>query len=503
MSAREAILIGVDIGTTNLKAVAIDATRNLLSLCRRPMVIATPAPGAAEFDLAALDRALHDVLAETAATLAAKGRDLARVAAISVDSIGESFVGLDADDRPVLPVPTWYDRRTGRLRATVGIGAKEWYDTTGMVDDDIYTIWRLLWWRRACPDEMRRITRLFSVADYALFLLGKAHVANPSLSARSGLADRNTLAWSQEHLAAAGIDEGLMPRLLPQGRVAAGLTVQAAQRTGLVQGTPLVHAGHDHACAGFGCGVVTPGTFVDSAGTAESLTTVVSAPITWEGVNRGEYDCYPHAVPGRYLLSGHIPSSGGAIDWMTARLIGPAPAPSAREVLWEAAAKAPPGSGGVRVAPYLQGTGSPWNRRDERLRIDGIDAQTSAGDMLRAVHEGLAAWLGINVERFEAISGVTAGKLLLTGGGSRNRSYSEIKAAMLRRPLLASDVPEAAGIGAALMGGIAVGLFADAQAALAGPAPDLQQIAPDPELATACDAIRASLVAHLTPQSAP
>lgn len=503
MTTREPILVGVDIGTTNLKAVAIDRHRKVLTVQRRPMVIATPLPGAAEFDIAALDRALHDVLSATVIALTEAGYRPAQIAAVSIDAIGESFVALDSDDRPVLPCPIWYDRRTARYRSETGLDPRSWYDTTGMVDDDIYTIWRILWWKRRLPDVAGRVARWFSVADYAVYRLAAAHVANPSLAARTGLADRTTLDWSDGHLAIAGLDRGALPRILPQGKVAGHLSAEAASRTGLTPATPVVNAGHDHPCAGLGCGVVAPGVFVDSAGTAESLITVVDAPLAWEVVNRGEYDCYPHAAPGGYLLSGHIPSSGAAIDWMIARLAGPEPSGPASDRVREMAAAAPPGAEGVRVAPYLQGTGSPWNLRDERLRMAGIDRQTGPGDMLRAVYEGLAAWLCVSVAHFEAISGVRPDHLLLTGGGSRNRTYSEIKAAMLGRRLLVSNISEAAGIGAALVGGIAVGLFSDAGEAVANPAHDVVQIEPNPELAAAYDGLRASLIEYVTPSAVP
>jgi sugar (pentulose or hexulose) kinase len=133
----------------------------------------------------------------------------------------------------------------------------------------------------------------------------------------------------------------------------------------------------------------------------------------------------------------------------------------------------------------------------------GIDRQSGAGDMLRAVYEGLAAWICVNVSRFEAISGVRPDHLLLTGGGSRNRTYSEIKAAMLGRRLLASDMSEAAGVGAALVGGIAVGLFSDAGEAAANPAHDVVSVEPDPELVAAYDGLRASLIEYVTPFAAP
>ncbi|WP_373354729.1 L-fuculokinase [Pseudoroseicyclus sp. CXY001] len=492
MSSADPILIGIDIGTTNVKAVAVGAGGRVLGVQRRRMVIHTPAPGATEFDLSALDEALIGLLSDTAAQLEAEGHDAGRVAAISVAAIGESFVGLDADDRPVLPCPTWYDRRTSAYRTGTGLSAEAWFDTTGMVDDDIYTIWRMMWWRQERPEAMARAKRWFSVSDYALYRLGGAHVAHPGLAARTGLADRHSLNWSDDQLALAGVKRDAMPRLLLQGTIAGHLTERVARATGLGAGVALVNAGHDHPCAGLGSGMIAPGTFVNSAGTAESLIALVDRPLGHAETGGGEYDCYPHAAPGRFLLSGHIPTSGAAIDWMMAHAGGAADA--------DAAAVAP-GASGVRVAPYLQGSGSPWNRRDARLRMDGIDAGTGGAELIRATYEGLAAWLSISLARFEAQTGQAPAELMLTGGGSRHAAYTAIKAALLDRTLVASDVPEAAGIGAAMVGGLAVGVWDSAEEAARAVTADMEtrRIAPDPDLRAAYAPLADNLRAFVTP----
>ncbi|MDP0929500.1 FGGY-family carbohydrate kinase [Paracoccus onubensis] len=490
MEARTPIIVGIDIGTTNVKAVSIDADARVLSVHRRPMVIHSSSADASEFDLSNLVQMLIALLSDTAADLEAGGYDLRRIAVLSVAAIGESFVGLDRDDRPALPCPTWYDRRTGPYRADTGMDAASWFDTTGMVDDDIYTIWRQIWWRRHQPDVVGRVARWFSVSDYALFCLGGAHVAHPALAARTGLADRHRLDWSDDHLAIAGVRRAAMPELLPQASVAGHLSADMARLTGLPQGLPLVNAGHDHPCAGLGAGMTRPGTFVNSAGTAESLIALVDHPLSYEEVGDGEYDCYPHAVSGQFLLSGHIPTSGAAIDWI-ARQFGLADD--------QIVAGVPPGCRGVRVAPYLQGSGSPWNRRDARLRMAGIDAGTSKAELTRATYEGLAAWLSISVTRFEEQTGYCPQEILLTGGGGRHRAYTRIKAAILNRTLVAADIPEAAGIGAAMIGGLAIGIWHSFEDLTSCDRGQVSKIRPDPQMQTAYFGLKGEMQDFLAP----
>ncbi|MDQ0469125.1 FGGY-family carbohydrate kinase [Labrys wisconsinensis] len=497
MSGSDAILVGIDIGTTNLKAVALHPDGRVAAVVRRPMVVRSGGAGATEFDLDALDRDLLGALRELVDRLAAEGVAPVRIAGIGVASIGESFVGLDREGRRVSPCPTWYDRRTTNRRADWGLSPAHWFEITGMVDDDIYTVHRIGWWRTAGADWPGRVHRWMLVADYATFLLCGQVVGSPSLAARSGLADRRDGRWSGEILGHAGLDVASLPELRPAGSPAGTLLREVGKATGLPVGLPVVNAGHDHPCAGLGCGLVDPGGMIDSTGTSEALKTVVDRALTYDEVGGGRYDCYPHAVPGRFLLSGHVPASGGLLDWLVKLLSGPSPAPDAVRELWRLAALSPPGANGVRVAPFLQGTGAPWNQRARRAGIASLGGASGPGDVLRAGVEALAAWLAVNLEAFEAIAGVRPRQVTLAGGGARNALANAIKAAFLDRPFVIPDVAEAAGAGAALVAGLGVGLFPDATAAAALGGIGRQAVPVDPALAAAYAGLRDEIVLHL------
>lgn len=476
------ILIGVDVGTTNLKVAAVEPGGRVVAVARRPMTVRRPAPGAAEFDLDAVDRELVSALAEVAAATAPR-----RVAALGVVSIGESFVGLDADGARITPCPTWYDRRTLRGRERLGLDPAAWYDRTGMVDDDIYTVHRLAWLRDHEPALADAVRLWLNVADYVTLRLTGAAVAAPSLAARSGLSDRATGDWSDATLAAAGLAHERLPRLAPAATVAGGLLPEIAALTGLPAGAPVVNAGHDHPAAGVAVGLAAPGRAIDSTGTSESLKTVLLAPIDFAR-SRGRFDCYPHALPGLWLLSAHIPSSGGLIDWVT-RLVaglqpGAAPDRAAADALMAEAAASPPGANGVRIEPYLEGTGQPWNARDRRGTIAGLGAAATRGDLMRATLEALSAWLDLNVAEFEALGGRRFAELVLVGGGARTALSTTIKAAMLDRPFRLPAAPEAAAAGAALVAGLGAGVFATPAEAAAVPDLGWETVAPDPDLAT-------------------
>ena len=167
----EPILVGIDIGTTNLKVIASQPGGRVEAVVRRTMVVSHPATGASEFDLDALDHDLVSALREMVEALGAKGIEPAAVAGIGVASIGESFVGIDRDGRRLTPCPTWYDRRTANKRSGWGMNASDWFDITGMVDDDIYTVHRPRWWREAAPEWFAGVATWLLVADYVTALL--------------------------------------------------------------------------------------------------------------------------------------------------------------------------------------------------------------------------------------------------------------------------------------------------------------------------------------------
>lgn len=477
------LLLGVDVGTTNLKVVAVEPGGQVVAVARRPIVVRRPFAGAAEFDLDAVDRDLVSALAEVAGAI-----DPARVAAIGVVSIGESFVGLDTTGSRVTSCPTWYDRRTLCGRDRLGLTAAAWYDRTGMVDDDIYTVHRLVWLRDFDPAAAGAARLWLNVADYVTFRLCGAAVAAPSLAARSGLSDRTTGDWSDATLAAAGLSRDRLPRLAPAATVAGGILAEVAAGTGLLSGVPVINAGHDHPAAGVAVGLAAPGDAIDSTGTSESLKTVLAAPLDFAR-SGGRFDCYPHALPGLWLLSAHVPSSGGLIDWLTRLVAGGGPDRTAAEALMAEAAQSPPGANGIRIEPYLEGTGQPWNARDRRGSVAGLAATTTRGDLMRATLESLAAWLDLNLAEFEALAGHRFGDLILVGGGARAALSTTIKAAMLDRPIRLPAVAEAAAAGAALVAGLGAGVFATPTEAAAVPDLAWTTATPDPELARAYAAL--------------
>jgi xylulokinase len=241
--------------------------------------------------------------------------------------------------------------------------------------------------------------------------------------------------------------------------------------------------GHDHVCGGFAAGAGRPGVLLDSLGTAEALFQTVPRPVLTEanrqlGFVQGIIGLHR---PFAYFGCG-INSSGGTIEWFR-HMLGDAehPAP-ARDALIAEAAALPPGAHGTALLPHLAYGTPPHADRASRGAFLGLTTGTTRGALFRAVLEGFALEARLAVDAMAAQPG--AGRpedIRLIGGGTRNPLFLRIKAAAYARPLTVIGEPEATALGAALLGGLAAGVWPDLDAAQAAIEQPRHVVEPDAE----------------------
>lgn len=451
------VVLGIDIGTTNIKIVVASPQGRVLNVYSEPTEIKYLGKGISEFVIDDMEKKILDLLSAISRELPS----VDSVVGIGIDSIGESMVGLDRYKKVITPCPTWFDRRTKGFLKKTGLEKSSWYDITGMVVDDIYSIWRIMWMREQENEKIKTVKHWMNVADYIVYKLSGEFVASPSLAARTGLFDRNESCWSPTLLEISGISEDSLPRIVPQTTVGGVLRKEIAEATGLKQGIPIVHAGHDHPCAGVGCGMWHRGQFMDSAGTSEALKTLVSSPLSYFETRDGRYDCYPNVLPGGFILSGHIPSSGLMLDWVvnfSNDVVEPGRPDKERFFhLIDKAADSGVGAHGVKVVPFLSGTGAPYNNRNMRASIHGLGTDSTSSDVMRATLEGTAFWLYNNLTLMKDIAGLKSVELIGTGGGAQNMLWTRIKSTMLHLDYVVPHISESAALGAAIIASLAIG----------------------------------------------
>ncbi len=467
-------LIGIDLGTQSVRALLVDGRGRTLSVASRPTPARSLGDGRAEYDPGRLWDLVLSVLGELARIVPAGGS----VAGIAAASMGESCFLLDAQGHALAPAMAWFDRRTEAVatRLEQEIGAEALFAITGQHADSTYSLCKLLWQRDAAPDLFAQARRALCVADWVAWRLCGEVATDPGLASRTLCLDIQARDWSRSLLDRVGIDPALLPPIRPSGTALGRVRPDVLAATGL-RGRPVVAVGgHDHVVGGFAAGSARPGCLLDSMGTAEALFLTVAEPSTGPALRATGFAQGVTAAdrPLAYVGTG-LNCSGGAVEWLRT-LLGEAPS---RAALQAEAAAAAPGSDGVCFVPHLAYSSPPHADTVARGAFVGLTSGTGRGALARSVLEGLAMEARLVVDAIAALPATGApDSIRVIGGSTQNELFLQIKASVQNRTLSVISQPEATGLGAALLGGIAAGHWPDLAAAQAGIVQESREVPP-------------------------
>ena len=453
-------LIGIDVGTQSVRALAFDARGNQVAQARRPTPVSQIAPGRCEYDPDALFAAVTECLGDVGHALA--GRP---VVGIAVASIGESCVLVDEAGKPVAPSIVWHDTRTEeeaeRLRETVGI--ERLFAITGLQLDHIFTLNKLIWMGKHWPHAMRRARNILMIADWIAFRLSGVAATDFTLASRTLYLDLDARRWSDELVDLAGIDSTKLAPLTASGAALGPVRAEILAATGLA-GKPVVGVGaHDHICGAMAAGLSQQGTLIDSIGTAEALVLAMARPsfdpqVPKLNLFQGAFEAHRSM----FYAGASVAYSGSAIEWLRG-LVG---SPSHEALIAEGEGVVP-GSEGLLFLPHMVGATSSDPEHPVRGAFIGLTDNTARGALYRAVLEGLAMRAAFILDAMAGIGGITApDRIRLIGGGAHNPFLVAIKANAFGRPVTVVDASEATALGAAVLGGVAAGLWPNLDAAL-------------------------------------
>jgi sugar (pentulose or hexulose) kinase len=428
------LLLGIDVGTTWCKAAVVAADGAELAHDRVPVPWRRVSTGA-EIDPERLPE-----IAAAAARGALERAPAGRVAGVGVTGMAETGALLDTRGEPVAPAIAWHDRRGGEEAAGIAreLGGERFTVTTGLPATPLCTLAKYRWLRAHDPGAARG-ARWLNVAEWVVRRFGGEELAELSLASRTGMLDLDSRGPWEEALDWAGAPRDLLPQPrpagTPAGRVGAGLDE--------ARGAVLCVAGHDHLCAAVGAGAVLDDDVFDSCGTAEAFVRALRPPLPDElrlrAVARGVTVGW-HVIPERQALLGAL-ESGLALQRL-GRLLGIEDETAQHRLDGEALSAAAVGDG----AALLDGD------------RDAVPPGASHAQLWRAGLEELAARGAAMLLTFEWLAGRT-GRLVVTGGGVRGEAARATKRAALG-PFERPPVEEAGARGAALIAGIAAGVFA-------------------------------------------
>ncbi|MEM8533016.1 MAG: FGGY family carbohydrate kinase [Chloroflexota bacterium] len=446
-------LLGLDIGTTSVKACIYDEHSRIVARATRPTPVTCPQPYWAEHDPELLWAGVVESIQSALQQLPQPHS----LAAVAVASMGEAGVPLDSHGQPVFPIITYYDTRANAYVEfwQSRIDAVKAHAISGQIIRPPFGVMKLLWLRDHHPSLFQRTQYWLSVGDYILYRLAGVYATDYSLASRTMLLDQRNRQWSQELLSIAEIPKDMFPNVYPSGSQIGGISATAAAQTGLLVGLPVVTGGHDHLCGALAVGVTEPGQALVSFGTAAAF---IAPDSTFHGGGQSflhNLSNYCHVARDRYITQGGLSAAGGALAWLAELLQADS---TVYDHLDAAASASPPGARGLVWLPYLRGSGTPQRKATDRAALVGLRESHTAGDIWRAKLESLAYWSRHTTEAIEQATDRPIQQLTLIGGVAKSRIFPQILADATDREVLLSPVVEAGACGAAHLAGQAVGI---------------------------------------------
>jgi xylulokinase len=404
------------------------------------------------------------VCASTHGLLRETGVSANEVACIVFSGQMMGCVPLDKQARPLRKAIIWADQRSVQQERWVGerISPQEVYRITGHRLSASYSLSKMLWLRDHQPDVYRAAFKFVHAKDAIVARLTGVFSTDPSDASGMNLYDLEGGTWSERIIEAAELDPAKLPEVRRSVDVVGEVLPAVADEVGVASGTPVVIGGGDGACAAAGAGVVSEGAAYNYVGSSSWIALATSKPI---------YDpdyrtfTFGHVVPGMFMPTGTMQAAGASYQWIRDQLC-PVEVEAAEtlginayELMNVEAENSPAGANGLIFLPYLLGERSPrWNPRARGAFI-GLTIRHTRADVIRAVLEGVTMNLRVILDAFRSQrSRIEAMRLI--GGGARGRFWNRIMADVYGIPVQRLAIlEEATSMGAAITGGVGVGLY--------------------------------------------
>lgn len=458
------IFIGLDIGTSSCKALAIDAEARLLGSAAAEYPCSSPQPGWSEQNPADWWAG-----ARTALRQLMQGLDASRVAGVGLSGQMHGMVALDKNNAPLRPAILWNDQRTAAQCAEITEKAGGPESLLRLTNNPMltgFTGGKILWFRQNEPELYARTAKIVNPKDYIRLLLTGRLAMDVSDASGTGLFDVRRGCWSKELLGLLDLPETLFSPVLESTAIAGEVISAAAELTGLPTGIPVMAGGGDAVLSAVGMGLGSESQIAVTLGTSGVVARHCGAFFE----NGGSKLQFSRAcLPGMFHAMGVTLSAAGSYQWHEA-VFGDRRVESRGgryRALDDEAEQSPPGANGVLFLPYLSGERCPLNDPAATGALLGLRANTTRGDLNRAVLEGVAFSLR-QVYALMAEATGPAERLVLAGGGAVSALWRQIMADVFALPVMTLEAgEEGSGFGAAIVAALGLGQWKSLQEASA------------------------------------
>lgn len=451
-------LLGLDVGTTGCKAVAFNLEGQILSAGYREYSLSHPQPGWSELDSELIWERVKEVIAEAVSRTKSDP-----IQSLSVSVQGEAVTPVDKEGKSLYPFSVSFDQRTHSQCQwwESMVGKKKLFQITGMPLHPMYTINKIMWFKQQRPDIYSKTWKFLCVEDFINLRLGADAVMDYSLAGRTMAFDVRKKRWSEEILSLGGVERELLPQVEPSGARIGEVAPELAQELGLGKGVIIATGGHDQPCGALGAGIVEEGMAMNATGTSDVICPAFRNPILTQGMLENNYCCYPHVYEDMFVTIAFNLTGGLLLRWYRDTLCQKEVKEaneSGRDVYDLIVEQASDEIARAFILPHFVGSGTPTLDSASRGAILGLALDTTKADLSRAVLDSTNYEMKLNIERMEKV-GIKIEELRAIGGGAKSERWLQLKADTFGKRILTLEVSEAACLGAAMLGGLAAGVF--------------------------------------------
>jgi xylulokinase len=449
------MLLGIDVSTTGVKALLVDHNGEIVKSSTSPLTLSNPRPLWSEQNpddwwQAAVTSIKHVI------------DDSVDIAAIGLTGQMHGLVLLDEEGEVLRPAILWNDQRCAaecdEIRAR--LGKVRLIQISGNDALTGFTAPKILWVSNHEPEVYGRARHVLLPKDYLRYKLTHEYAMDKADGSGTLLFDLEKRDWSTEILGALDIPAAWLPRTFEGPEITGRISRQASEATGLKEGTPVVAGGGDQSAQAVGVGAIRPGVFAVTMGTSGVVFAATESALI---ESQGRLHAFCHAVPNRWHLMGVMLSAAGSLQWYHDALY---PDVSFDELVNEAS-QVPAGSDGLLFLPYLCGERTPYPDPLARGSWIGLTNRHTRAHLTRAVLEGVAFGLKDIFSLMQSVGMREIEQVRVSGGGAKSTLWRQILADVLESELVSVNTTEGAAYGAALLAGVAAGVWPDVDTACA------------------------------------
>ena len=453
-------ILAVDLGTTAIKVLLFRSDGQVISNSTQEYKLLTPTELAVEVEVEKYWNAFKKGLAEV---LAQAKIDSSKIKSIGISAQGETLILVDKEGKPLTNAVVWLDNRAQQEAEELvkEFGNENTYHITGQVE--IVPTWpaaKILWFKKHKPDIYRQVAKFLLIEDYFIYRLCGKYVCEGSLICSTVYWDIIKKTWWKDMLSYLGVKEVQLPEIRESGEVVGSIQPKITRELGLSADTLVTTGALDQACGAIGVGNLVPGVISENTGAALAICATVDHPIFDK---KGRMPCHYHGIPDTYMA--HTFTTGGMVlRWFRDKFCSPEIDISSfinvdsYNLLDQEAAQVPPGCNGLVMLPHLQGAMAPESNPKAKGVFYGFTLHHGKAHFVRSIMEAIAFAVQRNIDVLEDL-GIKVDEIRSLGGGSRSLLWSQIKADVTQRSVYIMENEEAACLGAAMLAGVATGIY--------------------------------------------